>query len=1054
MSFLSWIPSNRGAAARAIVGARAAQGRKQGFCAQQASSRNLDLVPPVQRAEPKQGWCASQSESNPSGARKEPCLSEFFARRVSDEAVSSVGARRVMRRLCVLTAATTTFLALAAPGASASVQILSFNAQPSTPQAGAHPDFMVEFSNSSHQSDPTPCACNDAKNINVHLPAGLIGNPHSTPQCEIAEFASDQCPVDSQIGVVEVVVGTDARSAHLEGAFVAPVYNIVPPPGEPGLLGFKSGLLDSPTFEVIGARTESDYGLNVDVTSIEHFFPPISLKQLTWGVPAAPSHNYLRFERGQESVVNALGAPTFLCDEHGDPSPPNPTSLSQFCPYYIQAAGRPYVAISGPVSSNSPLIPFTQNPTTCGLSSLQTSLDILAYDKGETHAESTWPATTDCEQLAFNPSQSIEPTTTAADSPSGAEFRLTVPQFESPEVPSPSELKAAVVTLPEGFSFAPNVTNGKTTCSEAQAKFGTTEEAECPEDAKIGTLSVETPVLPGPLPGAVYLGEPKPGNRFRLFLAFNGFGVHVKLAGTATPDPLTGQIHISFQNLPQVPFADFNMHIFGSERGPLDTPTQCGKYEVTSEWTPWDSALGNQISRQFFEVNEGPNGTRCPGGPRPFKPAFQAASASNIAALHTSFSINLTREDGEQNLKALNVTTPPGFAATLKGVSYCPEAAIAAAELESHTGFAEQANPSCPASSQVGEVIAGAGPGTHPLYLSGKVYLAGPYKGAPLSLVFITPAVSGGYDLGNVVIREGLRVNPETAQVSTAGAPLPQIFQGIPLRLRQILVNLNRKDFGLNPTNCNPLEVNAEVFGSEGAEFTATQHFQVANCASLSFAPKLSMAFTGSTKRAGTPGLRASIEYPQGGSYANIASTSVTLPPTELIDNAHLQDPCTKVQFAQGSTPGEKCPAGTVIGFAKAETPLLDKPLEGPVYLRSAPENKNGLPDLVATLDGQIDLTLDGKISTVDHGKSIRTTFATVPDAPVSHFTLSLDGDHKGLLQNSANLCARPLHVSADITGQNGKTANQNPLLQTPCAKHHKRARRSRTRRTSRGGNR
>ena len=695
-----------------------------------------------------------------------------------------------------------------------------------------------------------------------------------------------------------------------------------------------------------------------------------------------------------------------------------------------------------PVPSNSPEIPFLQNPTTCGLSSLETSLEVLAYDNGVTEADSTWPATTGCPQLSFNPSQSIEPTTTAADSPSGAEFRLTVPQFESPSVPSPSELRAANVTFPKGFSLAPNVTNGKVTCSEAEAKMGayaSTEEGHCPEDSKIGTISVDTPVLPGPLGGAAYLGEPKPGNRFRLFLVFDGFGVHVKLPGVVTPDPATGQIHISFENLPQAPFETFNMHIFGSERGPLDTPTQCGTYEVSSEWTPWDSALSNQTSRQFFEVNEGPDGTPCPDGTRPFHPAFQAASTANTAAAHTSFSLDLTRQDGEQNLSSLKVTTPPGFSATLKGVSYCPQASIEAAEAESHTGLQEQASPSCPASSQVGELTAGAGPGTHPLYLPGKVYLAGPYQGAPLSFVFITPAVSGGYDLGNVVLRAALKVNPETAQVTAVSDPLPQIFQGIPLRLRQIMVNLNRPGFALNPTNCNPLAVKAEVFGTEGAEFTSSNNFQVANCASLPFAPKLTTRFTGSTKRAGNPALKATITYPKGGSYANIASTAVTLPPTEQIDNAHIQQPCTRVQFAANA-----CPASSVIGAATAVTPLLEMPLQGPVYLMTGFGHK--LPDLFVALKGQIDIDLDGHVDTVHENlpngekvSRIRTTFATVPDAPVSTFTLNLDGANKGLLENNTNLCRSSLRASVAMDGQNGKTANENPVLQTPCGKKHKR---------------
>jgi hypothetical protein len=727
-----------------------------------------------------------------------------------------------------------------------------------------------------------------------------------------------------------------------------------------------------------------------------------------------------------------------ICDANRNPSTDDPATAVTLCPTEQYVAGPvPSVGeVYGrpPISSNSPETPFTQNPTTCGETSLTTSLDVLAYDKGETHAESAWPPSTDCDQLTFNPSQSIEPTTHAADSPSGAEFRLTVPQFENPSVPSPSELRAAHVTLPRGFTLAPNVTNGKTTCSEAEAKMGayaSTEEGHCPEDAKIGTISVDTPVLPGPLEGAAYLGEPKPGNRFRIFFLFDGFGVHVKLPGTITPDPGTGQIHIDFQNLPQAPFETFNLHVFGSERGPLDTPTQCGTYEVTTEFTPWDSALSNQTSRQFFEVTEGPNGSPCPNGPRSFRPGFQAASASNTAGSHTSFSLNLTRPDGDQNLASLKLTTPPGFSATLRGVSYCPQASIEAAALESHTGLAEQAAPSCPASSQVGEFTTGSGPGNHPLYLPGKVYLAGPYQGAPLSFVFITPAVSAGYDLGNVVVREGLAVNPETAQVTTAGAPLPQIFQGIPLRLRQIFVDLNRPDFALNPTNCNPLEVKAEILGTEGAEFTAANHFQVANCASLPYAPKLTLKLSGGLNRLGHPAIHSSFTAKPG--EANTSLVSVALPRGEILDNAHIQSPCTRVELN-----AETCPAGSVIGHAVADTPLLDKPLEGPVYLATGFGHQ--LPDLIADLRGQIHIQLDGKVDTVSHG-SLRTTFQSVPDAPISGFTLDLAGGSRGLVQNSEGLCGAAKQATVRMVGQNGKSLQRGVPLQISCGKaaKHKR---------------
>jgi hypothetical protein len=923
--------------------------------------------------------------------------------------------------------------------AGANTPIESYIAVPSTTQAGGHPDLEVRFSllNRFGQGSKSACNCEDAKDAITHLPTGFIGNPHAAPQCSIADFSADSCPIDSQVGIVYI-------DASLDITFVSPVYNLVPPPNDAGLLGFKIFFYDTPQFEVFSGRTASDYGLDSGATSIFHGGNPVKVfQQVIWGVPADPSHDALRINPANVPGTSYFGN---LCDANGAMSTADPSTVVKICTSSVYP--------DPPSSSNSPLAPFLQNPTTCD-TPLSSSLDVLSYDGGTTHAESSWPQMTGCDQLSFNPSLYAQPTTNETDTASGIDVNLQVPQQLSPTVPSPSELKGATVTLPAGFSINPNAADGKTSCSDAQANFGTTLAANCPEFSKIGSLEIDSSALPGPLPGFIYLGQPLPGNRYRIFLVADGFATHIKLAGTITPDPLTGQLVTTFTNLPQSPLTAFDMHFFGSERGLLATPTQCGTYPVTSTFTPWDSSLGTQTSSQFFTLDSGPNGSPCPGSERPFGPTLQAASRGNTAGAHTSFSLQVARPDGDQNLTGLTVTTPPGFSATLAGIPYCPDIALAAAARPTYSGLAEQSNPSCPAASQIGTAVTGAGAGTHPIYVDGKVYLAGPYHGAPLSLAVITPALSGPYDLGNVVVRAAIRVNPATAQITTVSDPLPQILQGIPLRLRSILINLDRPNFALNPTNCDPFSVNATLAGDQGAVANLSSPFQVANCAALAFNPALSLKLSGSTKRAGNPALKATLTYPQGGSYANIASTTVALPPTEQIDNAHIRDPCTKVQFNLGNALGEKCPAGSVIGFARTDTPLLASPLEGPVYFRSAPENKSGLPDIVAVLRGQIEITLDGKIKTVfqklPNGEKvprITTTFGAVPDAPVSKFTLSLDGAQKGLLQNNTNLCkSSSLRVNVKMAGQNGKALEENPLLGTPCgksAKHKRKADKSR----------
>ena len=363
----------------------------------------------------------------------------------------------------------------------------------------------------------------------------------------------------------------------------------------------------------------------------------------------------------------------------------------------------------------------------------------------------------------------------------------------------------------------------------------------------------------------------------------------------------------------------------------------------------------------------------------------------------------------------------------------CSNAALAHAA-SGYSGLAELENPSCPAASQIGTAVTGTGAGTHPLYVAGKVYLAGPYNGAPLSLAVITPAVSGPYDLGDVVVRVALHIDPTDAHITAVSDRLPHILEGIPLRLRSVRIDLDRPNFAINPTNCDPFAVNATLTGDQGALASLNDHFQVANCASLRFAPKLALSLSGGTRRAQNPALHALLTTNPG--EAGIASTAVTLPSSEIVDNAHIQNPCTRVQFAAGSKPGERCPPGSLIGFARAITPLLEKPLEGPVYLRSNGGERK-LPDIVAALNGQIDIGLVGHLDTSNGG--IRTTFETVPDAPVAKFTLTLYGAKKGLLANSEDLCSAPRRVVEKIGGQNALSVDQSPVLQTPCGVKHKR---------------
>jgi len=880
-------------------------------------------------------------------------------------------------------------------------QIYSYSAEPSSTQAGGHPDITFRFKLSTRITSHIEgsCNCDDVKNVKVDTPTGFIGDPHATPRCTAAQFSLDICPVDSQVGVVfpgiEINDNCAAQDPENCTTFApeTPLYNLLPSPGQAGLLAFKAYIYDYPIFTVISARTDSDYGLSAEVKGIGQFFTLYSFEQQMWGVPASPVHDPQRFL-------------------HSGMFPSEPGQ-----------------------HSNSPEAPFLSSPTTCGVP-LSSTITTTAYDHVVHSKTAPWPEATGCDRLQFNPSLSAQPSTTAADSPSGLDVALEVPQIESPVTPSASEIRAVSVTLPEGFSINPNAADGKTSCSDVQARFGTTEEAQCPPDSKVGTLDLLSSALPESIPGSIYLGEPLPGDRYRIFITADGFGTHVKLPGSAYPDPQTGQLKVVFENLPQSPLTEFDMHLFGSERGLLATPARCGTYPVQSEFVPWDGLLPNQTSTQFFKVESGPGGSPCPSSARPFAPTLHAAGASNAAGAHAPFAVSVERPDGDQNLASLQIETPPGFTATLKGIPECSDAALAHAANPAYAGLSEQAAPSCPAASQIGTATAGAGAGTHPLYVPGKVYLAGPYKGAPLSLAVVTPAVSGPYDLGSVVVRVAVHVDPTTAQVTASSDQLPQILDGIPLRLRTVAIDLERPNFTLNPTSCEPFAVESLISGTEGAQATPSNHFQVANCDSLGYEPKLTTTLRGSTKRGGNPALKATLTQDPSGE-ANSARAVVALPHSEFLAQEHIRTICTRVQFA-----ADACPAASIYGHARAVTPLLDQPVEGPVYLRSS---SNPLPDLVAALKGPasqpIEVDLVGRIDSVKGG--IRTTFAQIPDTPVSRFVLEMQGGKKGLLVNSTNLCAGKHYAEAKLTGQNGKTANQNPALKAPCgakAARHKRA--------------
>jgi hypothetical protein len=525
----------------------------------------------------------------------------------------------------------------------------------------------------------------------------------------------------------------------------------------------------------------------------------------------------------------------------------------------------------------------------------------------------------------------------------------------------------------------------------------------------------------------MYLGEPLPNERYRVIFAFDGFSLHVKLAGTAHLDPATGQVEFTLRDMPQFNFQRFSAHIFGAERGIFSTPTHCGTYPVRATFRPWAYPdLPEQGSTQFFAIDSGPNGSPCPPAERPFSPTMVAGVSDNTGGSHTELVFELNRSDGEQNLVAGKVALPPGLSGVIAGIPYCPEASLAALAESSYLGATELRSPSCPA-SRVGSALATAGAGGKPVSMVGNVYLAGPYKGAPLSFAIVVPAVTGPYDLGNVVTRIALHVDPVSARVTASSDPLPQIIEGVPVRLRRAAVVLDRPGFAINPTNCSPFAIVADVTGDQGATARLSDHFQVANCGSLRFSPGLRIELRGANKRRGHPAIRAVLRGIPG--QANLRRVQVTLPRKELFDNTHLETICTRVDFT-----AERCPAGSRIGMAQAFSPLLDQSLRGPVYLRTSSDR---LPDLVFDLSGQVDIEIAGHTDSV--GGRIRANFESLPDVPISRFVLNLAGGRRGLVVNSEDLCPAPGRAKAVMVGQNGRRNVRRIRLRAFCASHRKR---------------
>jgi hypothetical protein len=842
-------------------------------------------------------------------------------------------------------------------------------------QAAGHPPVgLTDFTfNTSGAIPPLTIGTPEGavKDVRVDLPEGLNVDPQATPQCAQATFEA------SPTSCTASVVGTSEVTSEVGGVKVGPlpflVYNLIPPEGHPALFGFTVGLPGIPianVFLVADVEWAGDYHEGFTISNVPNSLPLI--------------RNRLVFEGTKGG--------TFLTN----PSPCN-------------------------------------GPTT-------TSLRVDSYENpGNFLGYLTTPPAKviGCAAVPFKPTVAASVNGAPADSPATVSASLNVPQKLQPI--NSSTVNKASVTLPRGVGLNPATAPGLEFCPNKNFPLKSKAAVTCPPKSLIGSVAIETPVLPaGSLKGPVYLAPqesrvPTSGKEFRIFFdaISERYGVQVRLEGKVSADPATGQLTANFEGAPQVAFSSVTLSFSGTAGHaipPLSSPPICSSSTI-SQITPWSTLKPVATPATVLTLTSAPNKQPCAKtmAERPFAPAVSAHPATSQVLAYTPYQLQINRTDGQQEIKGLNVTLPPGATANLTGIPYCPPGAITAAA--SRSGKEEAAKSSCPSESKIGVATILAGTGASPLKIEGKVYLAGPYKGTPLSLVVVTPAVAGPFDLGVVVVRAPLNLNPVTAQVE-ASTEIPDVFGGAKLDIRSISVLLNRKEFTLNGTNCKKSAVTGAIAGG-GADPTnpatwstvAFSEFARGNgCKALKFKPRLHLRLFGASNRNKHPKLRAALVTKEG--QANVARASVALPHAIFLDQSSLGSICTRVQFA-----AEQCPKKSIYGHARAFSPLLDKPLEGPVYLRSS---NHTLPDMVADLQGQVTVVLDARIDSYKGG--IRTTFQGVPDVPVSKFVLTLPGGKHGLLINSTNLCAKPVKGIIQLKGQNSRRSNHHQRIQTPCS--------------------
>jgi len=951
---------------------------------------------------------------------------------------------------------------------SLSIRATGHNGQVFT-QAGGHPyELTTEVNlNTSYDSWGDGVADASLKDVRVELPPGLIGAPAATPKCAQKLEEDSQCPTAAQIGTIALQLANEADKGG--GGHITvpkPLFDLVPPEGMAARFGAVINVGISAYINA-GVRSGSDYGVDADSLNISSWGKVKRIIVTMWGVPSDQAHD-----------------PERVCPEKNG-------SFYKECDVEVHTK------------------PFLSMPTACeGPTTAVGSVDSYQALGDWSYGESVLPAVEGCEGVPFGPRFTVTPTSRASDSPTGADIDLHIPENTNPGGLSSAELKDASIVFPPGLVVDPSSADGLGACSEAQVGFTgfaelnkatepgvqsaqfTPGPAECPDASKLGTVQVNTPLLEHPVTGAMYLAKQQEnpfGSLLAVYLTLYDpiSGVVVKLPGLLQANPATGQLTATFDQNPQLPFEDLKVSLFEGSRAALTTPIACGSYTTSTTLVPWSAPEGTDATpSSTFALSEGAGGSDCANSESEASntPSLEAGTASPVAGSFSPFELTLKREDGSQHFAAVNVTLPPGLIGKVAGVQECPQADIEAAQDRDHEGEGTQelTDPSCPAGSELGSVHAGVGSGA-PMFVAGKVYFAGPYEGAPFSLVIVTPAVAGPFDLGTVVVRSGLFIDPVTAQVTVRSDPFPSIIDGIPLDIRDIEVDVNRPAFILNPTSCEVSAVTGQETSTTGQTAALSSRFQAGGCTNLPFKPSLQVSASGKVSHLDGTSVQFKLSYPPGalGREAWLRAAKFEFPRQLSARLQTIQKSCPAATFAANPA---GCPATALIGSASVKSELLPVPLAGPVYFVSNGGAK--FPEAVFVLQGDgvtVDLHSETFINETTGVTS--ATLPAIPGVPFEEATVTLPAGPYSEFTGIGNLCKptktvavkkkvtvkskghtrkvtrtvkqtvpAPLEMPTGFIGQNGASISQEtPVTITECTPAGTKAKRpKKPRRTSR----